>query len=390
MSIVSREQLKAWFRRGMKPLESQFATWIDSFWHKEDSIPMTSISGLGEALNARTISIDEALDEESENPVQNKVVTAALATKEELGKVVVDTANRLLKVQEGGMTYVCGLEPLEAPAAPSLSGDDEVTSTTDQVEFTLVNNTPGATIHYTLDGSDPRTSQTAQTGTTVSVSGVLSAEESEFTLRAAALRNGLWSGLLVDTLVVQRKVAQPTATASGNDYSTSRTVTLACSTPGVTLRYTTDGSVPTTSTGTVYSEPFPISASATVKVIAVATGWVSSEVRSASYTVGAKKAFYGFSTASALANAAAIQALASTGGSQEKTKLQGALTITPTGNTAGYIWLCCTGTLTPNTIVPNQGDVIPFGFEAAITVDGWHCYRSTNAINPEQTNVYIP
>ena len=81
MAIVSRSQLKAWFRRGLKPLEVQFHSWIDSYWHKNDSIPMSSIDGLNDALNQRTISIDDALSNTSTNPVQNKIVKAALDGK---------------------------------------------------------------------------------------------------------------------------------------------------------------------------------------------------------------------------------------------------------------------------------------------------------------------
>ena len=75
---TTREQLKAWFRRGMKPLQSQFAAWIDSYWHKDDQIPMASIEGLDDALNRAVVTVDDALSATSENPVQNKVVKAAL------------------------------------------------------------------------------------------------------------------------------------------------------------------------------------------------------------------------------------------------------------------------------------------------------------------------
>lgn len=51
MAIVSRTQLKAWFRRGLYPLESQFHSWIDSFWHKNDPIPISSIENLAATLN---------------------------------------------------------------------------------------------------------------------------------------------------------------------------------------------------------------------------------------------------------------------------------------------------------------------------------------------------
>ena len=78
MAVVSRDQIKSWFRKGLKPLEVHFASWIDSFWHKNDAIPMSSIDGLNEALNQRTITIDDALSDSSTNPVQNRVVKQAL------------------------------------------------------------------------------------------------------------------------------------------------------------------------------------------------------------------------------------------------------------------------------------------------------------------------
>lgn len=53
MAKVSRNQLKAWFRKGLYPLESQFHAWIDSFWHKDDTLPVTAVEGLADALNGK-------------------------------------------------------------------------------------------------------------------------------------------------------------------------------------------------------------------------------------------------------------------------------------------------------------------------------------------------
>jgi len=36
--MVTREQLKQWFSRGMRPTGEQFATLIDSLWHKKDKV----------------------------------------------------------------------------------------------------------------------------------------------------------------------------------------------------------------------------------------------------------------------------------------------------------------------------------------------------------------
>lgn len=54
MAIRSVAQLKAWFKRGKYPTESQFADWIDSFFHKEeDKIPIGSVDNLPEQLNGK-------------------------------------------------------------------------------------------------------------------------------------------------------------------------------------------------------------------------------------------------------------------------------------------------------------------------------------------------
>ena len=68
------------------------------------------------------------------------------------------------------------------------------------------------------------------------------------------------------------KCNTPTITDNGDN-----TVTITVPS-GTTVRYTTDGSTPTSSTGTVYSSPFSIVADCTVKAIAYQTGCTDSEV----------------------------------------------------------------------------------------------------------------
>lgn len=48
---TDKNTLKSWFKRGLKPLEAQFHAWMDSFWHKSEEIPTSSIKGLEEVLN---------------------------------------------------------------------------------------------------------------------------------------------------------------------------------------------------------------------------------------------------------------------------------------------------------------------------------------------------
>lgn len=51
MAIVSKAQLKNWFRNGLKPAQEQFWNWMDSFWHKDEKIPSSSIDGLESYFN---------------------------------------------------------------------------------------------------------------------------------------------------------------------------------------------------------------------------------------------------------------------------------------------------------------------------------------------------
>ena len=77
-------------------------------------------------------------------------------------------------------------------------------------------------------------------------------------------------------------VASPTLPAS-TTFVGSKEVTITNNEEGATIRYTIDGSDPTASTGIVYSAPFAISSTTTVKAIAV-LGNETSAVVSATYT----------------------------------------------------------------------------------------------------------
>lgn len=63
-------------------------------------------------------------------------------------------------------------------------------------------------------------------------------------------------------------VAKPTISGDEN-FVTSTTVTLGCTTSGASIYYTTDNSTPSSSNGTLYDDPFTLTSSATVKAIAI-------------------------------------------------------------------------------------------------------------------------
>jgi hypothetical protein len=80
-------------------------------------------------------------------------------------------------------------------------------------------------------------------------------------------------------------VATPSISPNGGAYSAAQNVTLASSTAGAAIRYTTDGATPTAAS-TLYSGAFSIGApGATVKAIAIKSGMNNSAVASAAFTV---------------------------------------------------------------------------------------------------------
>lgn len=58
--MTDKVTLKSWFQRGKKPTSAQFAAWMDSYWHKAESLAINNISGLAQALAAKLNSSDLA------------------------------------------------------------------------------------------------------------------------------------------------------------------------------------------------------------------------------------------------------------------------------------------------------------------------------------------
>ncbi|HTB80699.1 MAG TPA: chitobiase/beta-hexosaminidase C-terminal domain-containing protein, partial [Opitutaceae bacterium] len=79
--------------------------------------------------------------------------------------------------------------------------------------------------------------------------------------------------------------ADPTFSPGTGTYSSTQNVTIASTTSGASIRYTTDGSTPSETAGTIYSSPVNVSSTTTLKAIAFASGFADSNVTSATYTI---------------------------------------------------------------------------------------------------------
>lgn len=85
-------------------------------------------------------------------------------------------------------------------------------------------------------------------------------------------------------ILIWSTVATPSITPATTSFAISQTVTISCETDGATIYYTTNGEDPTVNS-TVYSEPFSVMATTTVKAMAVKAGYENSAVATATYTL---------------------------------------------------------------------------------------------------------
>jgi hypothetical protein len=144
---------------------------------------------------------------------------------------------------------------------------------------TISDATPGAVIHYTVNGSYPTTSSpvyagaiTAPTGTTVQA--------------MAAVPNNSNSAAVTAAYTVV--AAPPSITPTAGTFNYKATVTMSTTVPGGVIHYTTNGSTPT-ATSAVYGGPIALApnttSTETYQAITVATGFNTSSMTSSSFTI---------------------------------------------------------------------------------------------------------
>jgi uncharacterized protein (DUF1501 family) len=135
--------------------------------------------------------------------------------------------------------------------------------------------TKGAEIYYTTNGSKPTKASTHYTK-------AFTITKNE-TVTAVAFATGVNESAAAKVTFDIRAAAPKFSPAAGK-YSKSVTVSISDVTKGAVIYYTTNGKTPET-TSTRYTKPFVVSATKTIKAMALAPGGTESVTTSATYTI---------------------------------------------------------------------------------------------------------
>jgi LruC domain-containing protein len=160
-------------------------------------------------------------------------------------------------------------------AAPTIRSSAGTSSGEISIVITTVSSK--AVIRYTTDGMSPTTS------TGKIYTGPINITQNTL-FKAIAFKTG-WANSAVAIAAFTIPCAGPVFTPAPGAYNTPPTVTLSSATSGASFRFTTDGSIPTSTVGTVYSSEISVGSSATIKAIAYKIGLADSEVVSGTYTM---------------------------------------------------------------------------------------------------------
>jgi len=157
--------------------------------------------------------------------------------------------------------------PAFAPAAGSYEKAQSVK---------ITDSTPNATIYYTTNGATPTTAS-------AKYAAPISVKMSE-TLKAIAVVSGDTNSPVATGAYDILIAATPAFSVTAGIYNSVQKVSLSDKTPGATIYYTTDGSIPTTASAK-YTSAIPVGTTETVRAIAAAAGFATSAVATASYQI---------------------------------------------------------------------------------------------------------
>jgi len=131
------------------------------------------------------------------------------------------------------------------------------------------------------------TETTGATGTnTYLIGAAYQAAGTQYTLKVTSNHNTQITKIEIyyASAPVTPTCATPTFTPAAGTYTSAQNVSIACTTEGSVIHYTTNGTDPTDQSAT-YSTPIAVNSNTTIKAIAVAEGYNNSVIASAEYNI---------------------------------------------------------------------------------------------------------
>ena len=144
---------------------------------------------------------------------------------------------------------------------------------------TIVLNAPFTDVIWDLPAGSPGTLD--QWGHYTAPSSITS--QQTVTVQAISAMDGSTTGSATVTLAPP--AAAPVFSPAAGTYALTQTVTITTTTPGASIRYTTDGTTPSETAGTLYSGAVTVGSTETLNAIAYTSGYADSPVASATYTI---------------------------------------------------------------------------------------------------------
>ncbi|MCX8059389.1 MAG: chitobiase/beta-hexosaminidase C-terminal domain-containing protein, partial [Spirochaetes bacterium] len=275
IQITSSTQIKAIaFKSGLDNSEITSA-----FYILKASDPSFSPTG-GTYNNSQTVSISCATPSatikytiDGSDPINGQTYTGPI-------DVLVNTTIKAIAIKSGlnNSNVITSVYNISKVATPIINPQGGTYS--EPVTVSISCPTPGATIRYTTDGSNPSQSNGTVYSTPININ-------STTTIKAIAYKSGMNdSSIASETFTINlNQVAPPIISPNGGTYINSQTVTITTNTSGATIRYTTDGTIPSSSYGNIYSGPINLTTNTTINAIAYKGGMTDSQVTSAIFNI---------------------------------------------------------------------------------------------------------
>ena len=201
---------------------------------------------------------------------------AADAADVQVGDIVIISGNLILYNEDiYEFAQGCKLESLVHPAATICAAptfNPESGEVVAGAKVTISTTTEDATIHYTIDGTEPTTSSSVY-------SEPITITETT-TIKAIAVKEGMTNSTVATaTYTIALPVATPTFTPAAGTYGSAQVVAISCETDDATIYYSYDNEI-----WTEYTEALNINESKTVYAKAEKEGLVTSYANAA-YTM---------------------------------------------------------------------------------------------------------